>query len=691
MGALLCCSSGIARGAEGADGDGDGDGDGEDDHAGEEILVEAQATAGPDPRTTGASVTVVPIDDRLASGDDVGSVLERVAGTTVVQLGGLGDFSAVSIRGSSLRQVQVFLDGVPLNPDGADVVNLSELPLHAFGRLEVWRSGAPAALAAAPIGGVVNLVSPDATPPPDVRLTGGSHRTGRLDLSGGHSRTLAGRPIDGFAIAEAFTTEGDYRYFDDNGTTYQRLDDRFRDRGNNDKQQLTVHGRLRWGDDRWQLTLLDAVLARQEGLAGSSLSPAAAARLDTTRNLAVARLDHRLGGGRLDTRSWWLNRIETFDDRAGEIGVGSEWQRARFSTLGATSHAALPLWPWSLGGLTLNVRRDAHSAVDLYSDTESDPNRRLSGSVAASAEVRTWSDRLSVSPVLQLTGIDNRAFGEIPLTDLPVAPASEDTELAFTPRLSTMLRPWPALTLKANVGRFLRPPDFTELFGDRGAVAGNPELKPERGVAWDVGALYALPELAWLRGQLDVAHFWRHTEDLIALVQNGQRTSVPVNLGLTWVQGLESSAELELAERLDLRGTLSWTISRNLTPRDDVEGKQLPRIPTVELGLESSVHHGELVRVGHSFTWVDGNYWDAPNFYRSPPRALHSAFVRLEPHPRWPSIELSALNLTDKTTEVVPQNPLDPSDEARVIQASSDFVGYPLPGRTWLLTVRWTG
>lgn len=114
----------------------------EEDESGAEITVEAQAPGAralDDP----TSVTIIEVDERLSAAADLADVIETATGTTVVQLGGLGDLSAVSIRGSSLRQVQVFLDGVPLNPDGSATVNLAELPLGAFSRVEVYRSSPP--------------------------------------------------------------------------------------------------------------------------------------------------------------------------------------------------------------------------------------------------------------------------------------------------------------------------------------------------------------------------------------------------------------------------------------------------------------------------------------------------------------------------------------------------------------------
>jgi hypothetical protein len=78
-------------------------------------------------RTTG-SLTVRALGPDLPPGTDLAAVVDAVPGVTVRRLGGLGAFSAVSVRGSTFRQVEVFLDGVPMNPDGSGAVDLSELP-----------------------------------------------------------------------------------------------------------------------------------------------------------------------------------------------------------------------------------------------------------------------------------------------------------------------------------------------------------------------------------------------------------------------------------------------------------------------------------------------------------------------------------------------------------------------------------
>jgi vitamin B12 transporter len=622
------------------------------------------------------SVTVIEIDARLPHSADVADALHQVAGARVVHLGGLGDFSAVGLRGASLRQVQIFLDGVPLNPDGSQTINLSELPLHAFERIEVYRGNAPAVYAAAPIGGVVDLVTADRLPPGSVSATLGSHHTARVSGMGGIATTIRKVPTDLLLFSDVLATRGDYRYFSDNGTPYNMLDDARPIRDNNNKGQMTIHGRWRLGTERLRLTVLDAFLDRGEGLPGHVNNPTTDSRLDTRRNLFVTEVSGRTGPVRVKGHGWMQHRRETYDDRGDELGIGVQHLVQRSNNAGALGHAQWAATSWMVPGITASVRRDGFRAEDLLAARESAAQTRIAGVAAANADL--FLGRWTAVPVVQLTTVHNR-------WDEADAPQF----LSVDPRLGIAWQPRPALMFRANGGHYLRPPDLSELFGDRGAMVGNPTLRPERGWQWDVGGRGQLGG-DWGDALVDVAHFWLASEDLVSYVQNSQRTLRPVNLGRTWVQGLELATTLDLWGHLDSQTSGTWTLSRNLDTDPAVANKQLPRVPTLSLWQGTSVHWGEQVRLGHTWSWTDGNYWDATNWFRSAPRSLHGVFLRGQPTPRWPAIEIAVRNLFDKTVEVVPRNPLNAADDARVVQPLTDFVGYPLPGRTVLLTVRWT-
>ena len=62
---------------------------------------------------------------------------------------------------------------------------------------------------------------------------------------------------------------------------------------------------------------------------------------------------------------------------------------------------------------------------------------------------------------------------------------------------------------------------FTPVFGDRGAILGNPDLDPERGFGADAGLTAGFERIGPIEQVgLEAVAFWRETDDLILLVQN---------------------------------------------------------------------------------------------------------------------------------------------------------------------------
>lgn len=651
------------------------------------MVVEGDRTEGAAPDETSSAVTVIEIDETLSAASDVGSVVESASGTVVRRLGGLGNYSAVSIRGSSFRQVQVYLDGVPLNPDGSDAVNLSELPLSAFSRVEIYRGNAPPWFAAAPIGGVINLVSGEQEAPVTGTLSYGQYDTARLSAAASQRGALG----DVLVLADLFTTQGDFGYFTDNGTVYNVLDDARLERGNNDKSQLNAFGRWRLGSDALRLTLSDAFLAREEGLPGNVNVPAERVRLGTQRNIATAQVDGTRGAVCWQGRGWHQLRLERYDDRQGEIGLGTQWQEGRYATLGLLGSAAWGAQSWLVPALTVTGRRDSAVLTDLLIEETEDPRARYTASGSLSADAWFFSEQLKVSPVVQATWLNNRLLGDVPFEDTPISPDGEDIVWAVNPRGGVLIRPdaVSGLALKANAGSYLRPPDFTELFGDRGGIIGNTDLVPEQGWQYDAGLRYQWPDLPAVSGAVDVTWFDTRAENQIIFVQNSQRTSVPINFGQTRTSGVEGALTLSVWGVLDSQSNATWMRSENRTDSDDVRGNQLPRIPAWEIYQGTSLHWQEAVRLGHTFSYTAENYWDATNFFLAAPRAIHGAFVRVGTGQL--SAEASVLNLTDQTVAVMDRNPLSEDDDTPILQPLTDFIGYPLPGRTWLFTLRWSG
>jgi len=201
-----------------------------DDRLGEVVVTAPPAPAEAAREDPTAFATVIDTTTAPTSVDTLAEALSDAVGVQVRRYGGLGDFSTVSIRGFAAGQVQVYLDGVPLSRGDNETVNLSDLPLDAVERVEVYRAATPLAFAQSGPGGVVNIVTRRPTTAPLTAASGswGSFDTRKVDLA----RSAASGAWDYLAFAHYLGSAGDFTFRNDLGTL-TTADDREERRRNN--------------------------------------------------------------------------------------------------------------------------------------------------------------------------------------------------------------------------------------------------------------------------------------------------------------------------------------------------------------------------------------------------------------------------------------------------------------------------
>lgn len=90
------------------------------------------------------TVTVIRPDDYKGEQKDLPDLLKMVPGVHVRELNGKGQYTTVSVRGSTAAQVGVFVDGVLFNLGGDAAADISTIPVHNVERIEVYRGYIPA-------------------------------------------------------------------------------------------------------------------------------------------------------------------------------------------------------------------------------------------------------------------------------------------------------------------------------------------------------------------------------------------------------------------------------------------------------------------------------------------------------------------------------------------------------------------
>lgn len=600
--------------------------------------------------------------------------LAEQPGLAVMRTGGVGSPAHLMVRGSTADQVAVAIDDVPLNyADGAPF-DLSDLPLSAVERLEVYRGATPAWLGPQAMGGALRVLLRQARETKaEVSGSMASYgtRQGELGLSwrGERQAALLGLRWLG--------TQGDFAYRQDPGTAFVAGDDKTQTRSNNDLSRLggILAAETRLGR-RWTGYLRWLGAGAELGVPGAALFPAHRARFEQQRQLvALQATRNGLREGERLLLSLHASGLWTqTDDRIGELGLAwhSKQRVAGVGAVAAWEGRLGRAGPVEVGGqLRAAAQGAAVDGTDLLRDTERPRSWRNHAALTAALPLH-WGP-VTLTPGGGAEWVSQRLLDarQYPFAWADVA------EVQATPWHAALGAQWQAhadWVVHSSVRRAVRLPNLQELFGDSAVVRGNARLLPESSVAIDSGVNWQKRGDGWATG-VDVRGHATWAEDLIQLVGLGSRQAIYQNIGRAKVLG----AEVQLDGRAGpWRGQLGHTTlvtiddsaqvayrgkALPLWPRSRWSGRVAWQIPMVQDDLRASVWTAA--------QWQAGYYLDAANLVALPSRTLVSAGVRTD-LPRWGvHIDLRVDNAAD-----VPWY---------------DLVGYPLPGRTAWLQVGWSG
>ncbi|MCB9644703.1 MAG: TonB-dependent receptor [Myxococcales bacterium] len=631
----------------------------------------------------------------LQSARTLGEVLRESAGVQIRSLGSWGALTQASIRGSTPGQVQVFLDGVPLNLGSVGGVDLGDLPLGGLERVEVYRGFVPATLGGA-MGGAIHLVTREGGKALRWGLgaTTGSFASAKFQANyqQGHGDWRWG------AYANLLRSGGAFSYYDDRGTPLNVGDDLVSAlRQNNDTQLAQGILRLGWRKKGLRLDASHLSAWREQGIPGLGQFRSNQARFETSRHVGQLRFQARQvpwKTTRLDVQLQWLQQHERFSDPLGEVGIGRRQIETDRQGLGGTT--LLEWWISPLHRLQwpLWVRWEQSSSQDrLQSNTRPLQAQRTHGWSALVYQGQVPDEWVSWQASIRAEGVFSRTSQSA---------TSFDEVLRWYPtgRLGLQVWPWRPLRIKANVGRYVRVPDFSELFGDRGATLGNPNLRPEQGWQWDVGAQWRIQRKDGIlrRLEIEAVFFGSAAQDLIRWLQNSQRTLIAANIDQALTLGMEARLLLELAGWFRLEGAWTFLDARNLSAAAFEQGRQLPGRPRYDLFLQATLKR-PWGRLFYRYHFLGENWLDRANLVVLGSRHLHSVGLVLYPirlarlfgHSLpWEGmrIQLEVNNLFDTRMTWVPLQPPLPNLE-QIPQSIADIGGYPLPGRAFYLSVHW--
>lgn len=189
----------------------------------------------------------------------------------------------------------------------------------------------------------------------------------------------------------------------------------------------------------------------------------------------------------------------------------------------------------------------------------------------------------------------------------------DHTTFRFAP---AFIVPGTETKLKASVGTGFRAPSLNERFYQSSYFNGNPNLKPEESVGWDIG--FEQPVLA-NRVRFGVTYFHNDIKNLIN--SNATFTSYAnVDQATTW--GYESFVSWAVARNLNLRSDYTFTRAFNA-----VTGDELLRRPRHKASVTASWSPTQAVTLSgtvlYTGSWMDNDrFFSAPAAFRTDPYTL---------------------------------------------------------------------
>lgn len=475
----------------------------------------------------GSAVTIITrqdIDRRQVR--YVSDLLRAVPGFSVSHTGVVGAQTQVRVRGSEANQVLVLIDGVRANdPATGDEFRWEFLATANIERIEIVRGPQSALWGSDAIGGVVHIITKSGRDAPGVGgyLEAGSENTLNAAMNGG----FGGDTWSVVVGVEQLATDGSNisrsgSENDDSDITTGSLNARFKP-----SDRIAVQLGLRTVDAYSQFDAVDFV---ETGLPTDS-----DVATDTAQRLA--QLGVTLGSSENRVRHHLNARYFDSDNRDLTDGFAAASSTSDRLNLGYQADIRI--------GKNLLAIALEHEKTNFGQRGEivwGDPNQDQE------------MDVMSVVTDFQGRATDNVTYLLSARFD-----DNSDFDNVVTGRASIAWDVSDATTLRANIGTGQKTPTFIERFGYfPGQFKGNPALKPEQSLSYDIG----LDQRIAASAVIQIAVFEQEIEDEIDgfIFDPDTLLYTADNLSTTSKRsGVELGARWTVSEQLDLTMNYTYT------------------------------------------------------------------------------------------------------------------------------------
>jgi vitamin B12 transporter len=534
------------------------------------------ATRIPTPEMQVASSISVITADEIAERQiqTLPDLLKEVPGLNVIQTGGPGGQTSVFMRGTNSNHTKVLVDGIDVSdPSSAtSSFDFGQFLTQDIQKVEILRGPQSGLYGSDAVGGVINVITKSGSGPAQFSAGAEAGSFDTFNQAGGVSGS-----IDGFhyAVNAAHLHSGATPVTPLNllAPGERRIDDY--------DDNLTGSTKLGFDvTERFDLGLVARYTETHLRLTGDNFAtfpatPDASQSANNTRQYYTRGTTHwvMLDGAFEQTLGVAYSNIKSFQFSPGNPESDFFGERTKFDWQG-------------------NIRLAGGEKLVLGAEHQRDA---ITVPIAAGTLIDSGYAELqsslgdSVFNTLSVRYDDNDRFGgKVTYRVAPVYLIKET-----------------GTKLKASIGTAFKAPTLDQMFQnfpDFGFF-GNPDLKPETSVGYDLGFEQGMPGGTFRFG---ATYFRNDIKNLIEAKENADFTSTYANVGRAVTDGVESFASYQ--PRQDLAFKLEYTYTR---ATDDILHQELLRRPKHKIDLNTAWHATSRLSfnatVLHLSSWIDGN------------------------------------------------------------------------------------
>lgn len=588
-------------------------------------------------------------------------ILEQQSGIEIQSIGGIGQYSSPTIRGSSGQQVLVFWDGLLINGLSGGSADLGNLNLSHAAKIDIYRSTAPIELSSSAVGGVIHIQSPS--------LDDDNQQSGQLSVMAGSygaqqysiMQHFSTGGIQWLVAGELLSADNDFEYLELNPTSNQN-EPAYEPRYNNGTEQYhwLLKGQKTFTQGRLDLALQSSHSDRE--ISSKINFKANQAELSTeNKNIQLRWQQNWNKHNYSELIGSLTDQTQLYDDRYSSIGLGT--QLNEYLTDGKNiqfNHY------YQLNNIKtiLTIRsqnEETKTDYKLLSDAELE-SQCLSGQGCETAYERQQYDtgiRLQYNKGQNALTLQ---LSRILLEDNNLTSQNSNKQYSGT-TWSTGLshQSTNGVEYYFTLANQVRLPTTNELFGDRGLSLGNPDLNPETALHKEIGLRYQ--NANW---DIHSSIYHRDVEDAIVAESDSRGVIRYSNLGKTQHMGVEQTINWHPIHALTISANL--TLQSNEIIEDDrfsyYEGKQVAGYSQLYTFLSARYEYNE---------------WDATlsNEIETAGYYTNSNSLEKDNKNQW--------NLTLGKNINTWRISLDINDITD--NAARDYPYYPEPGRTYFLRI----